>query len=61
MPLLAGAVWARPPADTPRTAQDAVDDLTRLLTNAELDGPYVLVGHSFGGHVVRLFAAQPRW
>ncbi len=41
-----------------RTAQDAVDDLAEALKGAGLEGPYVLVGHSFGGLVVRLFAAQ---
>jgi len=48
----------RVPAGTVRTAQDAVDDLTAVLVRAEVPGPYVLVGHSFGGYVVRLFAAQ---
>jgi len=46
------------PAEGPRTAQDAVDDLASLLTNAHLPAPYILVGASFGGHIVRLFAAQ---
>lgn len=46
-------------ADEPvRTAQDAADDLTLLLEEAELAGPYVLVGHSFGGLVARLYADQ---
>jgi pimeloyl-ACP methyl ester carboxylesterase len=29
-----------------------------LLVNANLPGPYVLVGHSFGGQIVRLYAHQ---
>jgi predicted alpha/beta hydrolase family esterase len=41
-----------------RTAQDAVDDLDALLAAAKISGPYILVGASFGGHIVRLFAAQ---
>ncbi len=41
-----------------RTAQDAVDDLAALLSAAHIAGPYILVGASFGGHIVRLFAAQ---
>lgn len=46
-------------ADEPvRTAQDATDDLTLLLEAADLSGPHVLVGHSFGGFVVRLYADQ---
>lgn len=46
------------PGDESRTAQDAVDDLVKVLEVADVPGPYVLVGHSFGGHVVRLFADQ---
>lgn len=41
-----------------RTAQDAVDDLAALLETANVAPPYILVGHSFGGFVVRLFADQ---
>jgi pimeloyl-ACP methyl ester carboxylesterase len=39
-----------------RDARDDVDDLQRLLTGPYLDPPYVLVGHSYGGLLVRLFA-----
>lgn len=42
----------------PRTCQDMVDDLSALLKGAQIDPPYVLVGHSFGGLIVRLFASQ---
>ena len=42
----------------PRTSQQIVDDLRRLLSNAGVRGPYVLVGHSFGGMNARLYAAQ---
>ena len=41
----------------PRTAQAAVSDLHTLLEVAAIPGPYVLVGHSFGGLFVRLYAA----
>jgi pimeloyl-ACP methyl ester carboxylesterase len=41
----------------PRTAQDAVSDLHALLEEAAVPGPYVLVGHSYGGLFVRLYAA----
>jgi pimeloyl-ACP methyl ester carboxylesterase len=44
------------PAPTPRTTQDIVDDLRTLLTRAQIAGPYLLVGHSFAGLPVRLFA-----
>ena len=33
-------------------------DVHTLLTNAGIPGPYVLVGHSFGGLYTRLYAAQ---
>jgi pimeloyl-ACP methyl ester carboxylesterase len=41
-----------------RTSQDVVNDLHALLTNANILGPYVLVGHSLGGFHVRLFTEQ---
>jgi pimeloyl-ACP methyl ester carboxylesterase len=37
-------------------ARDEIDDLQRLLNGAHLDPPYVLVGQSYGGLLVRLFA-----
>lgn len=47
---------ASDPAPGPRTALDMVEDLHTLLRAADIEGPYVLVGHSFGGLLVRLFA-----
>ncbi len=44
------------PVPMPRTARDVVADLHALLQAAGVPGPYVLVGHSFGGMVVRLHA-----
>ena len=46
------------PAPAPRTVQDAVDDLHRLVQAAGIATPVVLVGHSFGEIIVRLYAAQ---
>ena len=46
------------PAPTPRTAQDIVNDLHQLLAQAQIAGPYLLVGHSFAGLPLRLFAHQ---
>lgn len=40
----------------PRSMQDRVDDLACLLDAAEITGPVVLVGHSFGGPLITLFA-----
>jgi hypothetical protein len=41
-------------APTPRTFHDMTRDLHTLLVNAQIDGPYVLVGHSMGGMLVRV-------
>ena len=38
------------------TAQQIADELHNLLKTAGIDGPYVLVGHSLGGHLMRTFA-----
>jgi pimeloyl-ACP methyl ester carboxylesterase len=46
------------PVPMPRTARDVVADLHALLDVAAIPGPYVLVGHSFGGLFARLFAAE---
>jgi len=40
----------------PRTALDMVEDLRALLCVSQIEGPYILVGHSFGGLLVRLYA-----
>ncbi len=42
----------------PQTAAEVVGDFHRLLANAGLRGPYVLVGHSQGGIFIRDFTAQ---
>jgi len=45
------------PVPQPTTAGDAVADLHALLDSAGAAKPYVLVGHSYGGLVVRLYAS----
>src|SRR4029079_17451033 len=45
-------------APKPRSAQDAVNDLHAVLITAKVPAPYVLVGHSLGGIIVRLYAHQ---
>lgn len=42
----------------PRTAERIVDELHTLLQRAGIPAPYVLVGHSFGGLTMSLFAAK---
>jgi pimeloyl-ACP methyl ester carboxylesterase len=41
----------------PRDARRAAQDLADMLASARLPGPYVLVGHSLGADVVRVYAA----
>ena len=42
----------------PRTALNEVQELHTLLANANLTGPFVMVGHSLGGVNVRVYAHQ---
>ena len=44
------------PVPQPRSAAAMVAELHALLRAARLPGPYVLVGHSLGGLIVRLYA-----
>lgn len=45
------------PQQQPRTSQQIVNDLHLLLEKAGVAPPFVLVGHSFGGLNVRLYAS----
>lgn len=51
----AGYGWSEP-GPGPRTSSRIADELYVLLRNAGIEGRYVLVGHSFGGYNVQLFA-----
>jgi pimeloyl-ACP methyl ester carboxylesterase len=42
----------------PRTAGRILGELRALLVTADVGPPYVLVGHSFGGLVARLYASR---
>jgi pimeloyl-ACP methyl ester carboxylesterase len=55
----AGFGWSEA-GPLPRTAGRIADELQDLLRRAPVGPPYVLVGHSFGGLVMRLFAARHR-
>jgi pimeloyl-ACP methyl ester carboxylesterase len=44
------------PVPMPITASDSVADLHALVGAAKIDTPFVIVGHSYGGMVVRLYA-----
>lgn len=50
-----GLGWSSP-CRTPRTPRNIAVELHELLASAGIKPPYVLVGHSFGGLVVRRFA-----
>lgn len=52
-----GLGWSDPGPE-PRTASRIVDELHALLAEAKIPPPYVLVGHSFGGLTMPLFAAR---
>lgn len=53
----AGLGWSEP-SPRPRTADVMAEELHTLLTRAAIPGPYVLVGWSLGGPVVRQLAAR---
>ena len=42
----------------PTSAQDGANDLNALLAVSGEPGPYVLVGHSLGGQITRLYASE---
>jgi pimeloyl-ACP methyl ester carboxylesterase len=44
----------------PRTAQAEADDLRALVRAAKLETPLILVGHSLGSYVARLYAGAHR-
>ena len=55
----AGHGWSDP-AREPRTARQIAQELHTLLDATDVPGPYVLVGHSFGGYVSQAFAHKYR-
>ena len=53
----AGFAWSDP-GPTPRTMKQEAFELRLLLRKAGIKPPYVLVGHSLGGLVARIYAEQ---
>ena len=49
----AGLGWSER-SPQPRTAHNLVKDLNTLLARSDVEPPFVLVGHSLGGPLVRL-------
>lgn len=53
----AGFGWSTTPISEP-TCEGYLRDLRKLLMQLELEPPYILVGHSYGGMIMRLFASE---
>jgi pimeloyl-ACP methyl ester carboxylesterase len=53
----AGMGWSEMGPD-PRDARQITGELHTLLSEAGIEGPYVLVGHSFGGMYMQTYAAR---
>src|SRR5919199_2908361 len=53
----AGMGWSEMGPD-PRDARQITSELHTLLSKAGIEGPYVLVGHSFGGMYMQTYAAR---
>lgn len=53
----AGYGWSEE-SPLPRTSHNIATELHTLLHNANVPGPYLLVGHSFGGLNLRMFAQE---
>jgi pimeloyl-ACP methyl ester carboxylesterase len=55
-PLADGSPSRSDPVPMPITAAGSVGDLHALVAAARIETPFVIVGHSYGGLVVRLYA-----
>jgi pimeloyl-ACP methyl ester carboxylesterase len=53
----AGILWSEP-GPLPRDGETIASELHAVLDSAGEEGPYVLVGHAFGGAYVRIFAGK---
>jgi pimeloyl-ACP methyl ester carboxylesterase len=52
-----GHGWSEP-TNSPRSAETMVQELKVLLQTTEIEPPYILAGHSFGGVLMQLYAAR---
>jgi pimeloyl-ACP methyl ester carboxylesterase len=53
----AGIMWSEP-GPLPRDGETIASELSAVLDAAGEEGPYILVGHAFGGAYIRIFAGQ---
>lgn len=53
----AGILWSER-GDNPKSGEKIAEELHQLLEKANIPKPYILVGHSFGGMLLRFFANQ---
>ena len=53
----AGILWSEP-GPLPRDGKIIARELSTVLDTAGEEGPYILVGHAFGGAFIRIFAGQ---
>ena len=52
----AGHGWSDP-GPKPQSSERIIEELDTLLSNEKIEGPYIVVGQSFGGQNVRLYAS----
>jgi len=53
----AGILWSEP-GPLPRDGETIARELSTVLDAAGEEGPYILVGHAFGGAYIRIFAGK---
>lgn len=53
----AGYAWSEQDIK-PRSLQRAVDELYMLVSKLKIKQPFIIVGHSWGGHIARVFTSQ---
>ena len=53
----AGIMWSER-GGNPKTCEAMADELYELLKNSNKEGPYILVGHSLAGYILRPFVAK---
>ncbi len=53
-----GTTWSDPFKPGTPSCKDRVHEIHQIITNAPIDGPYVLVGYSVGALWARIYAAE---